>query len=304
MVLRVSDAVSHRRDQIANLAEVLRKRPGRQQVVRAVYFGKTRHKSVPFLATQIESPGKRKIEKWITETAKPLVNVLFGMERMRENGRMVTAYVKYDFVRDNLEEIMRLASDKRKLDSYHTKTHPRISMIGKMVKLTVPFRPVARSITVDDVKEFAKVRAVKIVPAKLNPARLPERTVKAGIVNILGEQMDPKDWGGETNDIFTTRITVAGSRRRAAFALKGPAKTGPLVPKMMGKNGDQIQRLFTSPAQVFFVQYEGEIRESIVQQMSQLALAKAATEKNVFYGIIDLKDTYRLRLAYPKYFRR
>jgi hypothetical protein len=116
--------------------------------------------------------------------------------------------------------------------------------------------------------------------------------------------MDPKDWGGESNDIFTTRITVGGRRRRAAFALKGPAKTGPLVPGMMGKNGDQIQRLFTSPAQVFFVQYEGEIKESVVHLMSQLALAKAATEREVFYGVIDLKDTYRLRLAYPSAFSK
>ncbi|MFI5117644.1 MAG: hypothetical protein ACHP8B_13215 [Terriglobales bacterium] len=102
--------------------------------------------------------------------------------------------------------------------------------------------------------------------------------------------MDPKDWGGESNDIFTTRITVGARRRRGAFALKGPAKVGPLVPRMMGKNGDQIQRLFSSPAQVFFVQYEGEIKESVVHQMSQLALAKAATEREVYYGVIDLKD--------------
>jgi hypothetical protein len=86
--------------------------------------------------------------------------------------------------------------------------------------------------------------------------------------------------------------------------LKGPAKTGPLVPGKMGKNGDQIQRLFTSPAQVFFVQYEGEIKESIVHQMSQLALAKAATEREVYYGVIDLKDTYRLRVAYPNAFQK
>lgn len=73
---------------------------------------------------------------------------------------------------------------------------------------------------------------------------------------------------------------------------------------MMGHNGDQIQRLFTSPAQVFFVQYEGEIKESIVHQMSQLAFAKAATEQEVYYGVIDAQDTRRLRLAYPKAFQR
>lgn len=33
------------------------------------------------------------------------------------------------------------------------------------------------------------------------------------------------------------------------------------MPGMMGKNGDQIQRLFNTPADVFFVQYEGEVKE-------------------------------------------
>ncbi len=43
---------------------------------------------------------------------------------------------------------------------------------------------------------------------------------------------------------------------------------------------------------------------SVVHQMSQLAMAKATTEREVFYGIIDLKDTYRLRLAYPNAFNK
>jgi len=298
VVLHVSDTASHRRDQIANLAELLRNRPVCQSLVRQVYFGKKREKSVPFLAKKLGISTKR-----ITEIGKPLVNSFFGSERGRENGKVVTFYVKENSVRDNLRQILKLANNRKKFDAYHTKTNPKIKISGTMIKLTIPFKPRARSISVDDVKEFAKVCSVNGTSAKLVPARLPEKTVKRGLINILGEEMDPKDWGGESNDIFTTRITVAGRRRRGAFALKGPAKTGPLVPGMMGKNGDQIQRLFTSPAQVFFVQYEGEIKENIVHQMGQLALAKASTEREVFYGVIDLKDTYRLRFAYPRAFR-
>ena len=73
---------------------------------------------------------------------------------------------------------------------------------------------------------------------------------------------------------------------------------------MMGKNGDQIQRLFEGPAEVFFVQYEGEIKENVVELTQELAKAKAKAlfGQEVFYGIIDKADTYRLRLAYPKVF--
>jgi hypothetical protein len=55
----------------------------------------------------------------------------------------------------------------------------------------------------------------------------------------------------------------------------------------MGKNGDQIQRLFKTAACVFIVQYWGQVAESVVEQMAEFAKAKSATEASVvFYGII------------------
>ncbi len=152
--------------------------------------------------------------------------------------------------------------------------------------------------------QFSKVKAVRSIPQKLAPERLAEKEVKTGLLRLLKETKVPKDWGGESNDIFTTKLKIAGRTRRAAFALKGPAKKGPLVPGMMGKNGDQIQRLFASPAEVFFVQYEDEIKESVVALMEQLATARAALGEEVLFGVIDKDDTYRLRLAYPRAFHR
>jgi hypothetical protein len=297
MVLNVSDSSSHRRDQIANLAELLTNAPVRQALVRAVYFGKKRAKSVGELAATLGVTPKR-----ITEIGKPLVNRAFSQERIVEGGRKTTAYTKLDNRQHDVREALKLATNKKKREEYHTKSNPKVKIVGHTVTIKTPFAPKANSLSVDDVKEFQKVKSVKDVPAELSPVRLPEAIVKKGIVELLGEQLDPKDWGGELNDVVTTRMTVNGKRKRAAFALKGPAKKGALVPKMMGSNGDQVQRLFASPAQVFFVQYEGEIKESIVDLMARLAIAKAVTEGQVYYGTIDLTDTYRLRLAYPKAF--
>lgn len=296
MVLNVSDNTSHRRDQIANLVELLTNAPTRQVLVRAVNFGKKRVKSVGELAVKLSITPKR-----VTEIGKPLVNHAFTQERILEHGRMTTAYAKLDRHRD-VKEALKLAKDKKKRDAYHTKSNPKITVVGQTITIKAPFKPRVDSLSVEEVREFRRVKSVKNVPAELSPPRLPEAIVKKGIVKLLGEKLDPKDWGGELDDIFTTRATIKGKRRRAAFALKGPAKSGPLVPKMMGKNGDQIQRLFSSPAQAFFVQYEGEIKESIVDLMARLAMAKAVTETEVYYGVIDLTDTYRLRLAYPKAF--
>jgi len=120
---------------------------------------------------------------------------------------------------------------------------------------------------------------------------------------ILGEPGVFKDWGGETSDLYSSHARVKGKRQRIAFAFKGPAKKGKLVPGMMGKNGDQIQRLFQEDADIYIVQYHGQIDPSVVRQMQALALARWATTGNqIFYGVIDGTDSERLRLAYPNEF--
>lgn len=299
MVLNVTDTASNRRDQIANFAEILRNAPSRQAVFEAVYRGKKRIKTVEELAKATGYTTKR-----VTELAKPLARgeKLFEQVRERVDGRNQTAYRKLDFVETNKRKILKLARNKKQLDSYHTKSNPKGAKAGARITIRVPFKAKPQFIAVDDVEQFEKVKRMQAA-APLNPKRLPEQKVKTGLLKLLGESKNPKDWGGESNDIFTTRLRLKGKSRRAAFALKGPAKKGPLVPGKMGKNGDQIQRLFDSPAEVFFVQYEGEIAESVVGLMENLALAKAVLRGDVFYGIIDGDDTNRLRRAYPSAFK-
>jgi hypothetical protein len=261
MVINVSDTASNRRDQIANFAEILRNAPSKQAIFEAVYRGKKRVKTVEEIANATPFSAKR-----VTELAKPLARgeKLFEQGRERIDGKTHTIYRKLDFVEANKRKILQLAGNKKKLESFHTKTNPNLTKTGARITINVPFKAKPEFINVDDVDQFRK--------------------------------------GGESNDIFSTRLKVKGRLRRAAFALKGPAKTGSLVPGKMGKNGDQIQRLYDSPADVFFVQYEGEIAESVIGLMQNLALAKAVLRGQVFYGVIDKVDTRRLRFAYPKAF--
>lgn len=301
MAHQVSDTASNRRDQIANFAELLRNAPTKQRVFEAVYHGKKRVKTAEELAVAAAIPTTKRL----TEVAKGLVNEkLFEQGRGQINGRKHTVYMKIDFVATNKAKILQLARNKTKLDGYHTKTNPsaKASKLQRIV-IKVPFKLKIHFIGVDDVGQFSKVKTIKTIPDKLNPERLSEDKFKAGLLKLLKETKIPKDWGGETNDIFTTKAIIKGAARRAAFALKGPAKKGPLVPAMMGKNGDQIQRLFGSPAEAFFVQYEGEIKENIIELMEELAKAKAVLGQQVFFGAIDRDDSYRLRLAYPRAFR-
>jgi hypothetical protein len=131
-----------------------------------------------------------------------------------------------------------------------------------------------------------------------------ETEFKNGLQRIVGEDGRFKDWGGEVADLFTSRFRIRGRRRPVALAFKGPGTRGKLTPGKMGKNGDQIQRLFEAPAEAFLVQYCRQIDLAVPAQMRQLAIAKSLmTGTRVFYGVIDGKDSRRIVRAYPSAFK-
>ena len=134
MVMHVSDTASNRRDQIANFAELLRNAPSRQSVFNAVYHGKKLKKSVQEVSAVTHFTPKR-----VTEVAKPLVREhLFEQSRERINGSTQTVYVKSGFVASNKAKILQLARNKKKLESFHTKTNPKHRFASTSVTLRVP----------------------------------------------------------------------------------------------------------------------------------------------------------------------
>ena len=156
-------------------------------------------------------------------------------------------------------------------------------------------------ITVDDIDSFSKTRKVKSTATVLT---MKESIFKTGVQRVIGQGGTFKDWGGETSDLYTTRLRVGGGRKASAFAFKGKGLTGVLTPARMGKNGDQIQRLFVEDADVFLLQYGEEIASSVIQQMATYAQAKSiATGRLIRYGIVDGGDSVRLVAAYPKAFQ-
>jgi hypothetical protein len=113
-------------------------------------------------------------------------------------GRKHTVYIKIDFVATNKAKILQLARSKTKFDGYHTKTNPKTRASGTRVVIHVPFKIRApRFIHIDDVGQFSKVKALKCIPDKLDPARLPEDRFKAGILHLLRETKTPKDWAAK-----------------------------------------------------------------------------------------------------------
>jgi len=78
---------------------------------------------------------------------------------------------------------------------------------------------------------------------------------------------------------------------------------GVLTPNKLGKRGDQIQRLFSTPAEIFIVQYHGQIDEAVIEQMQGWAKLKSLSNcTRIWYGVIDGDDTRKLLAAFPKQF--
>ncbi|MCH8055540.1 MAG: hypothetical protein IH857_05235 [Deltaproteobacteria bacterium] len=295
MPLSVSDARSNPSDQIAHAVEVLGRSKQRLAVFKSIYQGKKRIKTVNEIATAIGLDRIRVLQEGKRLAGNQIV------KQIRAAG--MTAYEKDPFYSAQKVKILRLVQDPIAFTNFPTKTRPRASL-PNAVTIRIPrTRIQARFITIDDIDSFQRVGRVRIEPNEYTA--IPESRFKNGIAKILGEGGRFRDWGGERNDMYTSRVRISGHRLPAAFAFKGPGTRGILTPRKMGKNGDQIQRLFKTAASVFLVQYWGQVAESVIEQMEEFAKAKSAVEASrVLFGVIDGDDSNRLLGAYPKAFRR
>jgi len=298
--VQVSNPSGDRNDKIANAAKVLGRSKHRKAVFKAIYKGKQKVKKVSDIVNITDLDRKRVLTEAKRLAGEDIIHQLSS----KVNGE--TAYEKLDFYTHNRDTIIRLAADKNKLDNLPTKANPKI----KYIQVKIPIKKYSsgfrrstsiRQVTIDDLDSFSKAKKKSL--SRHSPWSLTEKQFKEGIKNILGDRGRFTDWGGETDDLFTTRITMNGKRYPAAFAFKGRGTSGILTPRKMGKNADQIQRLFKSPAQIFIIQYHGQINESVLDQMHSLATAKSAQEsRTIYFGIVDGIDSRRILAAYKNLF--
>lgn len=162
--------------------------------------------------------------------------------------------------------------------------------------------PPAQEVSVEEIDSFEKVAEVSANEVRsLVPLPLPETDIKHMLREIIPEPFDQKDWGGETSDLFSTRVMFRGRRMRTAFLLKGPSVKGPLHIANLGKRGDQGQRLFREPASLYVIQHIDKIAPAVHEHVQMLAARKAKEiEATVYYCFMDGVDLARLLVAYGK----
>jgi len=289
MSVSVSDSLSNANEQIERAAKVIGRSNDRAAVFSAIYHGKRQAKTVSDLVLTTSLGRMRVLQEGRRLFRNGLVN------QVKKDGEV--AYEKIDFFHVHKGTILKLSRDAKKLAAYPTKRKGERSG-GVTIKIALERKTAKiRQITIDDIDSFSKIRGVG--PNGHLPKSVSEKKFKLGVQKVAGQPGEFKDWGGEKNDLFTTNIRIAGLRRPVAFAFKGPGTVGKLTPGKLGKNGDQIQRLFETAAEVFLIQYWAEIDESVLKQMEQLAVAKSVmTGNEILYGIVDGQDSRRLFDAY------
>ncbi len=165
--------------------------------------------------------------------------------------------------------------------------------------------PLQDRLYIQDIDSFQKVRAVNRAMfthlLREGYFDFSEDAIQLALEQILDVSFHKKDWGGEINDLYTANMVVNGTRRAAAFLLKGNGlRSQTLHIRDCGKNGDQIVRLFDSPAEIFIVQFVGHIDEMVVKDIESKVSARKAEGKPSHYLIMDGQDTAHLLFAYGK----
>jgi len=168
--------------------------------------------------------------------------------------------------------------------------------------------PIRERLHPEDIDNFQRIRdiAPQDVAGLLDPngwLDVSEDEVQSAFEEILAVPFHKVDWGGESNDLYSANLQVNGVRLPTAFLLKGNGlKKREMQIADCGKNGDQILRLFASPAYLFVIQFVGNIAEAVISDVQGKIAERRTSGRPAWYLIIDGQDTARLLRAYSKKF--
>ena len=151
----------------------------------------------------------------------------------------------------------------------------------------------------EDIEQFSKMVDIIVKDAEewMNVMQgLSEEEIKRAFAKLLAEPTK-KDWGGESNDHFSSNVMVGSRRRTAAFLLKGPSVFREMTLDMCGKRADQIHRLTDSVADILIVQHCHLIGETVRRTLRNETVLPGGDGRRK-YCLIDGQATYRILKAY------
>lgn len=185
-------------------------------------------------------------------------------------------------------------------------TDKRIKVLENILdKLNVyyEFQPEQKRLFIQSIDSFSKVRDLnhEQVKNKLSNGFLDisESKIKEAFIGIIGQSYIPKDWGGETEDIYSSMVLLNGERVQTSIILKGTVKSKETHMADLGSNGDQLERMMrSSSSKLFLIQSVKPIGQDIINSAEAFIDQQRSKGNHCYYCTIDGQDTAMLMYAY------
>jgi len=168
------------------------------------------------------------------------------------------------------------------------------------------FEPESPRLFIQIIDSFSKVRSInyeQVKPFLQNGfLDIPEEEVKRAFLEIIGQSYVLTDWGGETEDVYTSFLILNGERLQTSIIFKGSGtvkSSRETHGGQLGKNGDQLERMMRTPtSKLYIVQSVKPIAQDIVNTFDAFVFKQRANGNNCYYCIIDGQETAMLLYAY------
>jgi len=180
-----------------------------------------------------------------------------------------------------------------------------LEQILDTLKRNYQFEPETQRLYIQGIDSFSKVRDLNIAQVKafLNDGflNIPEERVKIALLEILGQSYKPNDWGGETEDIYSSYIWLNGERVQTSIILKGGGTIQGRETHLgdLGKNRDQLERMMrTSSSKLFIIQSVKPIGQDVINAAQAFGSQHWGNGNKCYFCIVDGQDTALLLYAY------
>ncbi len=167
------------------------------------------------------------------------------------------------------------------------------------------FEPETQRLYIQSIDSFSKVRGLNTAQVKTFLKNgfldVPEDTVKTAFLEIIGQSYKPNDWGGETEDIYSSHLWLNGEKVQTSIILKGGGTIHGHETHLgdLGKNGDQLERMMrTVSSKLFIIQSVKPIGQDIVNAAQAFVSQHWVKGNKCYFCIVEGQDTAMLLYAY------
>ncbi len=168
------------------------------------------------------------------------------------------------------------------------------------------FEPESARLFIQTIDSFSQVRSINYEQVKTFLQNgfldMPEEEVKRAFLEIIGQSYIPTDWGGETEDVYTSYMILNGERIQTSIIFKGAGTVKSRKEThggQLGKHGDQLERMMRTPtSKLYIVQSVKPIAQDIVNTIDAFIFKQRSSGNTCYYCIIDGQDTAMLLYAY------